>query len=102
MIAKVREELDEIDAALARADHTAAAEEIGDLMLAISNAPRFIGHGAERTLHRACEKFAARFDSAVRLANARGLKLKLMTPAGLEALWQEAKKLPPGRANRSR
>src|ERR1039457_4071919 len=47
VLTKVREELDEVEAALAEGDNDAAASEIGDLILAIANAPRFIGHNAE-------------------------------------------------------
>jgi MazG family protein len=91
VLSKVREELEEAETALAEGDMDAAASEIGDLMLAIANAPRFIGHNAEETLRRACDKFVGRFDAVERLAASRGLDLKSMTPAALEALWQEAK-----------
>jgi MazG family protein len=91
VLTKVREELDEAEAALAEGDMDAAAAEIGDLMLAIANAPRFIGHNAEETLRRACDKFVGRFEAVERLAASRGLDLKSMTTTALEALWQEAK-----------
>src|SRR5208282_5109905 len=62
VLAKAREELDEVEQALDRNDTAHAAEELGDLMLAIANAPRFIGKDAEQTLRAACDKFVARFD----------------------------------------
>jgi tetrapyrrole methylase family protein/MazG family protein len=62
-------------------------------MLALANAPRFIGHDAEETLRRACEKFIRRFESVERIASARGLDLTKMTTTELESLWQEAKRL---------
>lgn len=80
VLAKAREELDEIDHALDRNDTAAASEEIGDLMLAIANAPRFIAHDAEQTLRAACDKFVARFDKVAQLASSRGLDLKTMPP----------------------
>jgi nucleoside triphosphate diphosphatase len=92
VLAKVREELEEVEAALGRGDNDGAADEIGDMMLAIANAPRFIGHNAEQTLSRACIKFAARFDEVARMASERGLDLKSMRSAEIESLWQEAKK----------
>src|SRR6202050_4070361 len=91
VLKKVREELKEAEAALAQGDVDAAASEIGDLMLAIANAPRFIGHNAEETLRRACDKFIGRFEAVEGLAASRNLDIKTMTPAALEALWQEAK-----------
>ncbi len=92
VLKKVREELDEAEAALAEGDHDAVASEIGDMMLALANAPRFIGHNAEETLRRACDKFVGRFEAVDRLASSRNLDLKQMSPADLEALWQEAKR----------
>ncbi len=92
VLQKVREELDETEAALARGDHENAATEIGDMMLALANAPRFIGHNAEETLRRACVKFADRFEKLERLASSRQLDLKKLSAPELEALWQEAKR----------
>ncbi len=93
VLAKVREELDEIDRAIARGDDAQAADEIGDLMLAMANAPRFIGRSAEQTLGRACDKFVARFGQVERLASSRGLQLRNLTDDEIEALWQEAKRV---------
>jgi tetrapyrrole methylase family protein/MazG family protein len=91
VLAKAREELDEVEQALDRNDTAHAAEELGDLMLAIANAPRFIGKDAEQTLRAACDKFVARFDEVARIAASRGLDLKAMTPSEIDALWSEAK-----------
>ncbi len=94
VLAKVREELDETEAALERGDPKAAAEEIGDMMLAIANAPRFVDRGAEETLDRACEKFVARFQHVERLATERKLDLRRLDDAAIDQLWNEAKKSP--------
>jgi tetrapyrrole methylase family protein / MazG family protein len=91
VLAKAREELDEVEQALDSNDNSHAAEELGDLMLAIANAPRFINQDAETTLRAACDKFVARFDEVARLAASRGLDLKSMTPSEIDALWNEAK-----------
>jgi MazG family protein len=91
VLAKVREEIDEVEHALDRGDNAGAVEEIGDMMLAIANAPRFIGGDAEQTLRAACDKFVARFDEVARIATSRGLDLKAMTPPEIDALWNEAK-----------
>lgn len=91
VLAKVREEIDEVEQALDRDDEANAAEEIGDMMLALANAPRFLGRNAEQTLRAACEKFVSRFDEVTRIASERNLDLKAMTPGEIEALWQQAK-----------
>jgi tetrapyrrole methylase family protein / MazG family protein len=93
VLAKVREEMDEVEGALANNDAEAAAGELGDMLLALANAPRFIGHNAEETLRRACDKFVGRFEAVERLATSRHLDLKQMSPQELENLWQEAKRL---------
>ncbi|HLX03885.1 MAG TPA: nucleoside triphosphate pyrophosphohydrolase [Candidatus Binatus sp.] len=91
VLAKAREEIDEVVQALDRNDIAGAAEELGDLMLAIANAPRFIKHDAETTLRAACDKFVGRFDELARIAASRGLDLKSMTPSEIDALWNVAK-----------
>jgi nucleoside triphosphate diphosphatase len=93
VLGKVREELDEAERALASGDLAHAGEEIGDMLLALANAPRFLGLTAEETLRRSCEKFIARFEQVERLAAARGIELSTLVPSEVEALWQEAKKL---------
>jgi len=98
VLAKAREELDEVEQAIKRNDNAHAAEELGDLMLAIANAPRFIDRDAEQTLRAACDKFVTRFDEVARLAASRGFDLKSMTPSAVDALWNEAKAATPGRS----
>jgi MazG family protein len=89
---KVGEEIGEARVALARGDREHAAEEMGDAMLALANAPRFVGHDAETTLRRACDKFIARFGKVERVAASRKLELAKLDPKQIENLWQEAKR----------
>ena len=91
VLAKVREEMDEVEGALANNDTEAAAGELGDMLLALANAPRFIDHSAEETLRRACDKFTLRFAAVERIAASRGLDLKQLRPEEIDALWNEAK-----------
>jgi MazG family protein len=91
VLRKAREELSEVEDALLQGDNDYAASEIGDLMLAIANAPRFVGHDAEGTLRAACGKFATRFKKVEVLARRRGRDLKSMRPDEVESIWREAK-----------
>ncbi len=91
VIAKVREELAEIEAAIAAGDTTAAGRDLGDAMLALANAPRFIGHDAEATLRAACDKFERRFRYLESAARERGLELNALDDAELDELWNQAK-----------
>lgn len=92
VLAKVREEMDEVEGALANNDTDAAASELGDMLLALANAPRFIDHSAEETLRRACDKFTQRFSTVERIAASRGLELKRLRPEEIDTLWDEAKR----------
>ena len=94
VLAKVREEMDEVEGALARNDLEAAGEELGDMLLALANAPRFIGHNAEETLRRACDKFTNRFQKVEAIAADQGLDLTKLSPDRLEELWQRVKDEP--------
>ncbi|MGH8012394.1 MAG: nucleoside triphosphate pyrophosphohydrolase [Candidatus Binataceae bacterium] len=92
VLAKVREELAETEEALARGDESAVAAELGDTMLALANAPRFVGHDAEETLRRACDKFVIRFGAVEQIAAERGLELAQLSGEQVESVWQEAKR----------
>jgi MazG family protein len=92
VLAKVREELDETLAALdAGADGDVIAEELGDALLALANAPRFAGRSAEETLRGACEKFIYRFKKVEAAAAASKRELGQLDPAEIDALWNAAK-----------
>jgi MazG family protein len=91
VLAKVREEMDEVEGALSRNDPSAAAEELGDMLLALANAPRFIGHDAEETLRHACDKFSERFKTVECIAAKGGLDLQQLSQNEIEKLWLEAK-----------
>ncbi len=93
VLAKVREEVDETLAALeGGAGDEAVAEELGDCLLALANAPRFIGWSAEETLRRACNKFMYRFKKIESRAAASQRDLARMTAQEIDALWEAAKR----------
>jgi uncharacterized protein YabN with tetrapyrrole methylase and pyrophosphatase domain len=92
VLAKVREEVDETLAALdAGAVNDTIAEELGDCLLALSNAPRFVGWSVEETLRRACEKFIYRFKKVEARAAASQRELGQLSAAEIDALWEDVK-----------
>ena len=91
VLAKVREELEEVESALSHNEPDEAAAELGDMLLALANAPRFLERSAEEVLRGACDKFSSRFREVERLADERGLALTKLGPAAIEELWQAAK-----------
>lgn len=60
-IAKVREELQEVEAELASENHAALEEEIGDLLFAAVNIARYMKIDPEQALRQANQKFEKRF-----------------------------------------
>jgi nucleoside triphosphate diphosphatase len=60
-IAKVREELLEVEEALTQGDRTAVVEELGDLFFSVVNISRFLKIDPEQALRLANQKFEQRF-----------------------------------------
>jgi nucleoside triphosphate diphosphatase len=97
--AKVQEELEELDRALAAAAggggkeraQEAVADELGDLLFSIVNWSRHLEVDAEAALRAANAKFERRFAAMEALARTRGLELKALSAAEWDALWREAK-----------
>jgi tetrapyrrole methylase family protein/MazG family protein len=85
---KVHEELAELRAAATPAEQ---AEEYGDLLFVLVNVARWQGIEAEAALRAANDKFRRRFASVERQAAERGVALRDLDFAGLDALWDAAK-----------
>ncbi|KGE19941.1 nucleoside triphosphate pyrophosphohydrolase [Paenibacillus wynnii] len=92
VIAKIREEIDELQEAI---DAGAPAEEqiseLGDLLFAATNAARFIGADPEEALTRTNRKFVERFEYIEQSLKDKGVSLEESNLEEMEALWQEAK-----------
>jgi len=88
ILGKVAEELGELAAAEGSA---ARAEELGDLLMVVVNLARHHDVEAEAALRAANEKFRRRFGIVERLAAARGVALRDLSFAELDALWDAAK-----------
>jgi nucleoside triphosphate diphosphatase len=89
VLAKIREETDEIEAALESKDAGAIVDEIGDLLFAIANLARHVGADPEAAIRRTNQKFARRFGHIEREIARRGGKPASL--AEMDALWNEAK-----------
>jgi tetrapyrrole methylase family protein/MazG family protein len=85
---KVHEELAELRAASTPAEQ---AEEYGDLLFVLVNVARWQGIEAEAALRAANDKFRRRFASVERQAADRGVALRDLDFAALDALWDAAK-----------
>jgi len=91
VVEKLREELAEIEEALAANDPAAVQEEIGDLLFAAAQLARKAGADAEESLRLANRKFAGRFQAMEAAARAEGSDLRREDMDRLEARWRAAK-----------
>jgi ATP diphosphatase len=91
VLAKIREEADEIEAELDRPAKAEAAAEVGDLLFAVVNLARHLGADPEDVLRQTNLKFERRFAAIERALAARGKTPKDSSLAEMEALWDEAK-----------
>ncbi|WP_026278912.1 nucleoside triphosphate pyrophosphohydrolase [Thioalkalivibrio sp. ARh3] len=93
VLEKIREELDEVREELAGdADPERVAEEIGDLLFAVTNWARHLGVEPEGALRGTTRKFEARFRTMETLARAQGQALEQLDFDAQEALYQEARR----------
>jgi ATP diphosphatase len=92
VLKKIREETDEIEAALERNDHSELESETGDLLFALVNLARHVGTDPEMALRTSNVKFERRFAYIERALQARGRTLEDASLDEMDALWNEAKK----------
>lgn len=96
VLQKIREEADEIEAALDRNDKQEIAEETGDLMFALVNLARHVDADPEAALRATNGKFERRFAYIERALEAQGRTLDQASLAEMDALWNEAKLVSEG------
>ena len=90
VLAKIREEADEIEQALDQRDAGVTAE-VGDLLFAAVNLARHLKADPESLLRATNQKFERRFASIEQALAARGKKPEDADLAEMDALWNAAK-----------
>jgi nucleoside triphosphate diphosphatase len=91
VLSKIREETDEIEAALdaGRADHV--VDEVGDLLFVAVNLARHMKADPEAALRKTNAKVMKRFAYIEQALSARGKTLEESSLEEMDALWDEAK-----------
>lgn len=90
---KLREETEELDAALTRGDGD-PFEELGDVLFITANLARFTGLDPEDALNAATEKFIRRFRRVEALASETGGDMAELPLETLVSFWRQAKDSP--------
>lgn len=89
---KVKEELAELEAELAKADNDKAEAELGDFLFSVINAARLYKINPDNALERTNRKFMSRFNYIEAKAKEAGKNIKDLTLAEMDILWEEAKR----------
>lgn len=90
---KVREELGELEAELAKGDKERSLEELGDFIFSVINAGRLYKLNPDTALDKTNRKFIRRFNYIEEHSIKMGKPLKDMTLEEMDALWNEAKSM---------
>ena len=87
---KLCQELTELSDALNEQGNV--EEELGDVLFSAVNVARHTGFDPEQALHKACDKFAARFRAVEQAVIDQGKDMSLMSEQELIDIWQSVKK----------
>jgi ATP diphosphatase len=93
VLAKIREECDEVEEALDRGDKAHVASEIGDVLFAVANLARHVKTDAESALRQTNAKFERRFRHIEERLAAQNKAFGAVSLQEMDALWDEAKAL---------
>ncbi|HEY5587068.1 MAG TPA: nucleoside triphosphate pyrophosphohydrolase [Ruminiclostridium sp.] len=91
VFAKIREEIDELEAEYTKSDKNGIEDELGDVLFSVVNLSRFLKVYPELSLSQSTNKFIGRFEYVEQRASELGKKLNEMTLSEMDVLWKEAK-----------
>lgn len=88
---KVREELEELDEAVASGDRAAMEHELGDLLFSVAQWGRHLGQFPEEAIQACCRRFTNRFKGVEEIVRDSGREIADCTLQELEDAWHEVK-----------
>lgn len=91
VLAKIREELAELEDELESADTDRMEDELGDVLFAVANLARKLDIDADGALRRTNLKFESRFRAMENAASEAGQRFQDLDLEAQEALWQKVK-----------
>lgn len=96
VVAKLQEEMAELQAEMAGGDRQRLEEELGDLLFTAANLARHLGLEPESALKHANRKFQRRFQAMeAMVARAGGRELRSLSAEQWDELWKRAKRANP-------
>ena len=90
---KVKEEISEVEAEMAKGETNDIEGEFGDLLFSLINAARLYKVNVDNALERTNKKFIRRFNYIEQKTKDAGKKMNELNLAQMDALWDEAKSL---------
>src|SRR5690606_22220605 len=90
--AKLTEELNELDEAVAEQSGEAIESELGDLLFSIVNYARFLNIDPEQALEKTNRKFIRRFQQIESTANLSGKSIDELSLEEMDEIWNKVKK----------
>lgn len=92
VLEKVKEEINELEAAIQNKDQTEIENEFGDVLFSMINYARFLGIDPEASLEKTNRKFISRFQYIEKKCSDNGIRLNEAGIEKLEKFWNEAKR----------
>ena len=90
---KIKEETNELEKAIGTKDKESIEEEIGDLLMIITNLAQKLDVNSEQALKKSNEKFIKRFNFLEEELNKRNETFSETSFEELDSLWDQSKKL---------
>lgn len=92
-ISKINEEINELLNAVEHNSQPEIEDEFGDLLFSCVNVSRFLNVDSEEALKKATDKFIKRFQIVEKLADEKGISMKVSSLEELDMLWDKAKEI---------
>jgi MazG family protein len=93
---KVKEEMDELQAAIKKESRSEIENELGDVFFSLINYARFLQVDAESALEKTNKKFIRRFTEMEQYAREEGKQLADLSLEEMDAIWNAIKKQTHG------
>lgn len=90
-LAKLHEEVLELDEVVHGSDRSKIEHELGDIMLSCIDLARHLGFDAETTINKANKRFETRFRHMENIVKIEDKSLNSLSQSQLEEYWQQAK-----------